>query len=191
MGYSFLDFMKRIGIFIVCAQSFLHFTAGKSYEKYVKLLIGIMILAQFIVPVRMIFHDGESGELWDEIERFTRELQSVTESLDIDFESENDMADMLEEEIKEKIEDTARGYGLTVSDVEVYEEPAKLVITVSGIEQSSESGKITVEKITIGGEGNKAYSEEKADDRERTDEMRHAVGIILGVDESYIEIRMK
>ena len=191
MGYSFLDFMKRIGIFIVCAQSFLHFTAGKSYEKYVKLLIGIMILAQFIVPVRAILLDGESGEIWDEIEQFSRELQSATESMDIDFGSENDMEDILEEEIKGKIADTAGEYGLTVSDVKISEEPAKLVITVSGIEQSSESGKITVEKITLGGEKNKEYSETKPDDRARTDEMKHVVGIILGVDESYIEIRTR
>ncbi len=86
MGGNFLEFMKSIGIFILCAQSFMYFTAGKSYEKYVKLLIGVMILAQFTMKLWAIFPGGENDRIWENIERFQRELDAAVQ------EAEQDMA---------------------------------------------------------------------------------------------------
>ena len=113
MGYSFLEFMKRIGIFIVCAQSFLHFSAGKAYEKYIKLLMGIMILAQFTAPLRAVLLDGE-GELWEEVERFQTELEAAAGNIVWDYEEENEAAKALEKEVEAKLEPVAGEYGFAV-----------------------------------------------------------------------------
>lgn len=95
MGNSFLEFMKSIGIFIICAQSLVHFTAGKSYEKYVKVLIGMMILAQFVAPVRAAFAEENTKELWEEVERFQLEMENameeaetISEKMDLDAEAQ-------------------------------------------------------------------------------------------------------
>ena len=106
MGYSFLEFMKRIGIFIVCAQSFLHFSAGKAYEKYIKLLMGIMILAQFTAPLRAVLLDGE-GELGEEVERFQTELEAAAGNIVWDYEEENEAAKALEKEVEAKLDSVA------------------------------------------------------------------------------------
>lgn len=74
-----MESMKEIGIFIICAQSLIHFTAGREYQKYVKVLIGMMILAQFVAPIRAALSDESAGEMWEEIERFQIEMETVME----------------------------------------------------------------------------------------------------------------
>lgn len=146
MGYSFLEFMKRIGIFIICAQSFLHFTAGKSYEKYVKLLMGMMILAQFVVPVRAMFLSRENAELWEEVERFQKELEEMTADIEWEYQEENGVVAALGEEMKGKLEGIAGEYGFDIKGVMVYEDPPRVEVTV-GKRQGGE--RIYIEKIEV------------------------------------------
>ena len=69
------------------AKVFYIFSAGKAYEKYIKLLMGIMILAQFTAPLRAVLLDGE-GELWEEVERFQTELEAAAGNIVWDYEEE-------------------------------------------------------------------------------------------------------
>ena len=62
MGERLLQITKQTGIFIVCAQMLLHFKAAECYEKYIRLLISIMVLAQVIVAVSAVF--GKEGGLF-------------------------------------------------------------------------------------------------------------------------------
>lgn len=54
--------IKEIGIFIVIAQAILYFVPGENYVKYVKVLVGIMMMAKLISPVLSLF----SGQVFDE-----------------------------------------------------------------------------------------------------------------------------
>lgn len=75
MGDSeILSMICRIGIFIVCAQTVIHFRPNSSYEKYFKLLISMMILAQMIQPLSEIFAREESENLENRIMRIQEEL---------------------------------------------------------------------------------------------------------------------
>lgn len=190
MGYSFLDFMKRIGIFIVCAQSFIHFAAGKSYEKYIKLLVGVMILAQFVVPVRALLSGGEEGEIWEEVEYFQKEMedilnQTIEQTIPVPGESYEDglgAVDMLEREMKEKLSGEAEAYGYRVTEAKVCEDPAKLFVTITG--KTEKQKKVNIEKIQIG-------DTEKSEEEylNVSEEMKEKFGIVLGINPSYIEIR--
>ncbi len=183
MGYSFLEFMKRIGIFIICAQSFLHFTAGKSYEKYIKLLIGMMILAQFVVPVRALFLSGENAELWEEVERFQSELEEMTGDIEWKYPEENETAAALGEEVKEKLEGIAGEYGFCIKGVTVYEEPPKVEVTVG---KTQGRGQIQIEKIeVISGED---IGQRLAGADAGHEKMRQDFAAALGTDEKYIVI---
>lgn len=62
MGERLLQITKQTGIFIVCAQMILHFKAAECYEKYIRLLISIMVLAQVIVAISTVF--GKEGGLF-------------------------------------------------------------------------------------------------------------------------------
>ena len=60
MGDNLLAFIKEVSIFVVCAQMIMHFKPTAQYGKYIKLLIGIMVLAKLFVPITSIF--GKGGE---------------------------------------------------------------------------------------------------------------------------------
>ena len=42
--------LGQIAVFIICAQTLLHFRAKESYEKYIKLLISMMVLLFLLKP---------------------------------------------------------------------------------------------------------------------------------------------
>jgi len=58
-----LTMIKEIGIFVVIAQAILYFVPGEHYTKYVKVLVGLMIIAKILIPVVTFF----SGDTWGEI----------------------------------------------------------------------------------------------------------------------------
>ena len=124
MGKTFLEFMKEIGIFIICAQSLIHFVAGKKYEKYMKVLIGMMILAQFVAPVRDILSDGSAQMMWTEIERFQTQMEEAmgeAESMagEMDFAAgEEQLKSLAEEQMKEE-EDTEEKKEIKIKKIEI------------------------------------------------------------------------
>lgn len=209
MEYSFLEFMKRIGIFIICAQSIIHFSAEKSYEKYVKILVGIMILAQFIVPVRALFFGADNSEIMDSILEFQKEMESAMENTDIVYEG-TEMTEALQDEIKGKLESIAGKYGYAVSEVILYseqlkrsgyegngeyEEPPRLTVEVyakaanddavniSGIEKISDI-EITVDV------GTPPETEKNPGLDKNLEEMKKEFCISLGTDEAYVEVKV-
>ena len=56
---ALIELIKRIGIFMIAAQAVLHFTPGQKYEKYIKLIVGMMVLLQFVMPLRSILNGTE------------------------------------------------------------------------------------------------------------------------------------
>lgn len=202
MGYSFLEFMKGIGIFIICAQSFIHFAAGKSYEKYIKLLIGVMILAQFIVPVRAIFLKDGEAEILEEVEHFQIEMERALSGAEIVYEEEDETARLLEKEISEKLKEASEEYGYGIDNVSICEEPPKIYVTVTG--KRTDADKIKVDHIRIEPDEKKESAEttdssiedsaienKKAQNTAAIENMKHRFGIVLGIDESYIEVQIR
>lgn len=47
---GFLGVIRNVGIFIVCAQAIIHFRPKASYEKYLKVLVSIIVLVMLMVP---------------------------------------------------------------------------------------------------------------------------------------------
>lgn len=51
MAELLVNLVKRILIFLIVGQTFFHFGMGKTYERYVKLMISLMITAQFAAAI--------------------------------------------------------------------------------------------------------------------------------------------
>ena len=197
-----MEYMKKAGIFIICAQSFMHFTAGKTYEKYVRLLIGIMILGQFIVPVRAVFLGGENAVIWEEIERFQKELEAAVQEVDRDMAeamgSDGERMEAagsgmekraLEEEIKERLSDAASAYERTIEEVEITEDASKIIVTVRRMEEGGGGmGTIKVDKITVGQEIGQEIGRETGQVTGMAEEMAEDFSKVLGIDADYLEI---
>ncbi len=194
MGYTFLEFMKRIGIFIICAQSVMHFVAGKSYEKYVKLLIGIMVLAQFVVPIRALLLGNDNAEIWNSIEVFQKEMEIAVDSADINYD-EAQLSESLQEEIKEKLEGTANQYHYTIKETIVSEDPPKLYIVLASYSESrTDSMKINIEKIDLNLDKDESlmdHQETEIIDINIKEAMINDFSVCLGTDKTYIEISIE
>ncbi len=51
----------QIGIFMICAQTFVHFCPKGAYEKYLKMLVSIMVLIQIISPIGKVLGGNPQG----------------------------------------------------------------------------------------------------------------------------------
>lgn len=74
-----LSVIKEIGIFIVIAQAILYFVPGDTYVKYVKILIGIMMIAKMISPVFSLLSENGIEEIILQGEALLRELENTGE----------------------------------------------------------------------------------------------------------------
>ena len=65
----------KVGIFMICAQAIIHFRPREVYEKYLKLLVSVMILIQLFLPVGGFLMGEGMGEVTKRLELFREELE--------------------------------------------------------------------------------------------------------------------
>ncbi|MBQ6806478.1 MAG: stage III sporulation protein AF [Lachnospiraceae bacterium] len=126
---EFLEAIKRIGIFMIAAQAVIHFAPGQKYEKYMKLIVSIMILMQFIMPIYTLLggDDMKWSEMTEEMERnmtwATLEQNAGFEekifSLEEDVTLENTMIIQIQEEIKTKLNNYINKEKYKITDVTI------------------------------------------------------------------------
>ena len=59
-----IEHIKQIGLFMIVTQTFIHVAAGKQYEKYVKIIAGVIVLLLFVRPfflIRRRYHRTMAG----------------------------------------------------------------------------------------------------------------------------------
>lgn len=96
----------RTGIFMICAQTIVHFRPNESYEKYLKLLVSVMVLIQLFLPVG-VFLAGVSGT-GGSIDEFRESLeQSMEEARQQAAQTEAMLEKMTLEEVRRHIEEEA------------------------------------------------------------------------------------
>lgn len=96
----------RTGIFMICAQTITHFRPNESYEKYLKLLVSVMVLIQLFLPVGA-FLAGVSGT-GGSIDGFRESLeQSMEEARQQAAQTEAMLEQMTLEEVRRHIEEEA------------------------------------------------------------------------------------
>ncbi len=69
-----MEAIIRMGIFMICAQVLIHFRPNGSYEKYMKLLVSVMILAQLFFPVMNLFLE-EGRQMEDLVVQFQEQIE--------------------------------------------------------------------------------------------------------------------
>ena len=75
MQNLFFQTICRVGIFMICAQAMIHFRPQEAYEKYLKLLVSIMVLIQLFLPVGSFLLGGGGQQAADMLEQFKGELE--------------------------------------------------------------------------------------------------------------------
>lgn len=74
MGYKIAENLTRMTVFVICAQALSRLCPDKSYAKYYRFLVNLLILLWILVPARAYFM-GDAGfgpeDRMMEIERLT------------------------------------------------------------------------------------------------------------------------
>ena len=172
-----VQIIKEVGIFIVIAQAVLYFVPGESYVKYVKIIIGIIMIAQMAQPLLLLVSEGA----WEQILEQSldiRELPALGAAQAEDGKSR--VGQNLERELAMRLnEQSAEGY--IVRRVEIREEEECAGITVSVSRQEQTDGKIRIENITVG--------EKEADDGEKQ-MLREPFAQALGMKAEDVEVEI-
>lgn len=136
-----LAVIKEIGIFIVIAQAILYFVPGENYVKYVKVLVGIMMIAKLISPVFSLFSGENFDEKkWEEV--MLAENMEWVEMKTIKTENYETIYTEIEEELRDKLNRTPpEGYKVEkvlIEETQKEEYRITLIIEAQGSNSRSE-----------------------------------------------------
>lgn len=120
----FVENIRQIGLFMIAAQAVIHLVPNRQYEKYVKLIAGVMILMQFVTP---FFKQSEELLMkWqEEIEQIGQKIgeqgekELIGQIQDSKGASYGLVVDSIEEELKDRFNSLPSCSGYQVSDVKI------------------------------------------------------------------------
>lgn len=101
---ALVELIKKIGIFMIAAQAVIHFAPDIKYAKYMKLIVGIMILLQFLSPVYRIVNGMEAD--WSaQLANMEQELETagLSEDFSDSYSALETVTKSMEQEIKSKL----------------------------------------------------------------------------------------
>lgn len=102
------DLLSKVGqiaIFMICARTLLHFRAKESYEKYLKLLVSLMILVLLVEPLMEVFGKGEEGAFLQRINTYNCQLQDILENEKLNNEEISDILSHMTMGITEQVQE--------------------------------------------------------------------------------------
>lgn len=117
---NMVENIRRIGIFMIAAQTVMHFAAGKQYEKYMKIITGVIVLLLFVTPF-VSSSDIPITDWQTELERMEHRVQSnvQTQMNYIVSPVQAVVLRQIEEEVKERMNDMISERAYIVTDVEI------------------------------------------------------------------------
>lgn len=173
--------IKEICIFVIIAQAVLFFVPGSSYVKYVRVLVGIIIITRIMEPIYSLFPGRAQGqEIRDAAAMLEASIRSESGRV-VTEEREAAIYKNIEEELLQRLNACKSSYRAVA--VEIGED---VVITVSS-KENKEEGKVEIEPVRLGEEA----EENRGENPEGKEELAKIYGSCLGVDENKIKIIKK
>lgn len=172
--------MKEICIFVIIAQAIMFFVPGNAYMKYVRVLVGIMMILKITEPIFGLFLDEEKE--WEITERILLLEQNMDIENDALEAGDNRMGiyESIEEELKIRLNQCNCGY--EVLDAELTEDQ-KLLVTLKS-EKKNTAEAIQIEAVEIG----RGKEESKGPGEEKEQELKELFQSCIGVDAGRIEL---
>lgn len=157
---ALVELIKRIGIFMIAAQAVIHFTPGQKYEKYIRLIVSMMILLQFVMPLHSILNGAETD--WN-ARLADMEKLLETESMTYDTTGSSSVAESvmssLENEIKSKLNQEIQGEDYKVSNVRI-----QMKVSEGGEEVSTGTRQYEIETVRVIVYGRSGSGDDQADE---------------------------
>lgn len=187
-----LGTIRQIGIFMICAQAVLHFKPAAKYEKYLKLLISVMVLVQLLNPLLRFFSsEGEAFFNW-RIQEIGADMEKEMSQLQIENSiHEETILKETENKVKTQIGKIASENDLSVCSIQLNTQdiPAKWIVYVKDQEKASDIN-IHIERISTAPEVS-AFERVEEEDTERNNKLQsllYGVEQELGIRREEIEV---
>ena len=188
-----LENIRRIGIFMIAAQAVIHFSPGRQYEKYIKVISRVIILFLFMRP--FLSMQGELEVEW----------QTGMEKIVQEYEGENlwnpqtagihdKTIEQMEDKVKSRLNEEVSGGAYCVKSVslvfgrsvsgeygESYEPQLQRVEVVMGQVREEIVEPVLVEEIVIGDEREKEETGEAS-------KYQEIFANILGIEPDRVEV---
>ncbi len=214
---AFVELIKKIGIFMIAAQAVIHFAPAQKYEKYIRMIVGVMILLQFLIPVYQILTKTTwEAPDWNALTKNELEM-NVPEPYTMPDSMLNGVVKQMEEEIKSRLnremeEENYRVVSVSVSmqtmeDAEEYGgkqyelDSVRVVVrrtySIGGREMQNSMDKIEkvqIQKIDVTLDEqimheNEDESETELTEKQETEEaFKKRFCSVLGMEEKYMEV---
>lgn len=178
MEYFIYDTIKRLGIFTVIAQTMIHFCPNTQYEKYIKVLIGIMSVTIVVTPFLGIVHDFSQEDFQSSVLNWEQKIEMTEEKSQIEISQEALMISQTEEEMKTRINRGITEETYIVKKVMIVQEQEtinKIHITLTENRESQ----IAIDDIQIG---------EAKEHKSEQIKWEEICATILGIDQAYLEV---
>ncbi len=171
--------VKEICIFVIIAQAVMFFVPGTSYMKYVRILVGILMILKITEPLFGLFLDEEKErEISERIALLEQNMELNAAELKIE-DNRTEIYGSVTEELKNKLNNCESGY--KVLNVELTKDQ-RIIITIAA-ENSSEN-KIQIDPVVIGGNSTQNYEVSE----EKEEELKAIFGESISVDAEKIEV---
>lgn len=172
--------IKEICIFMIIAQAILFFVPGSSYGKYVRLLVGVMLILRITEPLfGLVLNEEKQLEIRERVSQLEQAIHM--ESKEPAWEDSEAIVNRgIEEELKNKLEKCEGGY--QIAGVNLEQGTENLIITV--IEKNRAEGEIRIEPVKV-----EAGEEKKREEGgEEEQELKRLYGSTLGMEPEKIKI---
>lgn len=188
MGAQFLELLKKVTVFMLAGQLIVHFLPAGGYEKYVKMMISIMVLSQIVLPILSFGKFDAAGVYDSAMDKYEQEIEKIGMQVEeSDFEGRDYQEEALSMTVRQKLEPLMEQYGVSLTAVSAPEE-GKLRVDIA--EGAAGGRLVTIENITINpsGEGTDAEDSENGRTAEERLQMKAAFAEALGIDSGNLEV---
>lgn len=190
-----MELLKSVTVFLLAGQVILRLLPEGGYEKYVKMIMGIMVLSQLAVPI-LSFGGFDAESVFSEaMLGYEQEMQRIEEQIRQTGLQEGNYTEAgLMEAVSSQAEPVCREQGIRLLQASM-DESGRLVITVTEadtVSEGTERERIRIAQIQV--EGSRA---ETADEQEngigeaeegRTEELRQAFARALDMEPEKLEV---
>lgn len=207
MGDQILEIIKKLGIFIIISQTIVHFCPNNSYERYIRMLVGIMIISLMVIPVAGIFFSQVEFDYASRLSQFEKDFYEAVESVEFQEEldsgiAEEEVIEETEEKIKTRLNNAIQGieingeksaegenseilnrYKVTQVSIRMVEQETYLLIIIDEMDGSSD---INVEKVQVGESDNKNTGD--INNGEVVEKLREFFAEQLGIQKENLEV---
>lgn len=195
MVQQLYEMMKRASIFVILAQTIIHFGPRGSYEKYLKLLVSLMTITVLVFPVLELIKGDIYTRFQTELNEYEIQMEQLMKKVpSCDILDESAYLSTIADEIKNKINKMSDKTGYVVETLEIqgiskkesYLENTSKTVKIVVVPRNTAVSTIRVDKVKCS--ENEDKSTRNWENMEIASKLCQIYAAELGMEENELEV---